>query len=116
MTTEKLDGLRNDMKTVTQNIISLINERMDIAKKIGEIKNELQISVVDDKAEQEIKNHILQNSTNKELDPKFLGRIVNMLIEESVSIQNSERNKMILSDNNNNNQIMPPAMNNNTNS
>ncbi len=114
MTTEKLDSLRNDMKIVTQNIISLINQRMEIAKKIGEIKSELQLRVVDDKVEQEIKNYILHNSNNKELDPEFLGRIINMLIKESVSIQNNEKNKMKLlsnntnnNNNNNNNKIIP---------
>ena len=38
MTVEKLDDLRYNMKTVTQQIVSLINQRMEIAKKIGEIK------------------------------------------------------------------------------
>ncbi|MBA3976790.1 MAG: aminotransferase class I/II-fold pyridoxal phosphate-dependent enzyme [Nitrosopumilus sp.] len=111
MTIEKLDGLREDMKIVTQNIISLINQRMEIAKKIGQIKSELQIRVVDDKVEQEIKNYILHNSNNKELDPVFLGRIINMLIKESVSIQNNEKNKIrpLLknTDTNNNNSIKP---------
>ncbi|HYP43528.1 MAG TPA: chorismate mutase, partial [Candidatus Nitrosocosmicus sp.] len=103
MTIEKLDGLRSDMKIVTQNIISLINQRMEIAKKIGEIKSELQLRVVDDKAEQEIKNYVLHNINNKGLDPEFLGRIINMLIKESVSIQNNEKNKMKLLTNNNDN-------------
>ena len=56
---EKLNDLRNNIKTVTQQIISLINQRMEIAKQIGEIKNELHLGVVDDKVEQEIKNYIL---------------------------------------------------------
>jgi aspartate aminotransferase len=123
MTIEKLDGLRSDMKIVTQNIISLINQRMEIAKKIGEIKSELQLRVVDDKAEQEIKNYVLHNSTNKGLDPEFLGRIINMLIKESVSIQNNEKNKMRLSTNNNNNNnnnnkikhVTPSVADNNAN-
>ncbi len=93
MAIDKLDDLRTDMKNVTQNIISLVNQRMEIAKKIGQIKNELHLGVVDDKVEQEIKNYILHNSNNKELDPEFLGRIINMLIKESVAIQNNEKNK-----------------------
>jgi aspartate aminotransferase len=97
MSIEKLENLRNDIKTVTQNIISLINKRMEIAKKIGEIKNELQIKVIDDKVENEIKNYILHNSLNKQLDPEFLGRIINMLIKESVSIQNNEKLRVKLS-------------------
>lgn len=93
MTLEKLDDLRIDMKAVTQQIVALINQRMEIAKKIGEIKSELQLNVVDDKVEQEIKKHILQKSDNKGLDPEFSGRIINMLISESVIIQNHEKNK-----------------------
>ena len=81
------------MKAVTQQIVSLINQRMEIAKKIGEIKSELQLDVVDDKVEQEIKKYILQKSNNKGLDPEFSGRIINMLINESVIIQNHEKNK-----------------------
>ncbi len=60
MTVDKLDDLRDDMKTITQQIISLINKRMEIAKEIGEIKSELNLNVVDDKVEQEIKNYILK--------------------------------------------------------
>ena len=52
---------------------------MEIAKKIGEIKNELNLNVIDDKVEQEIKNYILQESNNKGLDPEFSGRILNLL-------------------------------------
>ena len=90
---EKLNDLRNDIKTVTQQIISLINQRMEIAKQIGEIKSELRLGVVDDRVEQEIKNYILNNICSKGLDQEFLGRIINMLIKESVSIQNYESNK-----------------------
>jgi aspartate aminotransferase len=93
MTLDKLDDLRHHMKTVTQQIVTLINQRMEIAKKIGEIKSELNLNIVDDKVEQEIRNFILHNSGNKGLDPDFSGRILNLLINESVMIQNYEKNK-----------------------
>jgi aspartate aminotransferase len=93
VTMDKLDDLRFHMKTVTQQIVSLINQRMEIAKKIGEIKSELNLNVVDDKVEQEIRKFILHDSNNKGLDPDFSGRILNLLINESVMIQNYEKNK-----------------------
>ncbi len=93
VTLDKLDDLRYHMKTVTQQIVSLINQRMEIAKKIGEIKSELNLDVVDDTVEQEIRNFILHDSNNKGLDPDFSGRILNLLINESVIIQNYEKNK-----------------------
>ena len=66
MSIDKLDSLRNNMKTITQQIISLINERMEIAKEIGEIKQELSLNIIDDKIEQEIKNYILKESDKKD--------------------------------------------------
>src|ERR671920_1413206 len=90
---EKLNDLRNDIKTVTKQIISLINQRMEIAKQIGEIKDELRLGIVDDKVEQEIKNYIFHSTCSKGLDHEFLGRIMNMLINESVTVQNYKSNK-----------------------
>ena len=94
MSIEKLDNLRYNMKTITQQIISLINERMEIAKRIGEIKQEMSLNIIDDKVEQEIKNFILKESDKKGLDPEFIGRIINLLISESIKIQTSEINKI----------------------
>ena len=93
MSFEKLNDLRNDIKTVTKQIISLINQRMEIAKQIGEIKSDLHLGIVDDKVEQEIKKYILHSTCSKGLDHEFLGRIINMLINESVTIQNYENDK-----------------------
>ena len=62
MVVDKLDDLRDNMKTITQQIISLINKRMEIAKQIGHIKNELNLDVVDGKVEQDIKSYILKYS------------------------------------------------------
>ncbi|HEY6536741.1 MAG TPA: chorismate mutase, partial [Candidatus Nitrosocosmicus sp.] len=94
---DKLDDLRDDMKIITQQIISLINKRMEIAKQIGHIKNELNLDVVDGKVEQDIKNYILKYSNNNGLDPEFSCRILNLLINESVIIQNKEKkNKLSL--------------------
>ncbi|MGN6614308.1 MAG: aminotransferase class I/II-fold pyridoxal phosphate-dependent enzyme [Candidatus Nitrosocosmicus sp.] len=94
MSEEKLENLRHHMKTITHDIISLINERMKIAKEIGEIKNKLNLNVVDDRIEQEIKNYILKETNGFGLDPEFLGRVINLLINESVNIQKTEKNKI----------------------
>ncbi len=68
---------------------------MEIARKIGEIKNSLDIAIVDDKAELSVKNHVLDNSKNFKLDPEFMGRVVNLLISEAIKIQNVERMKKL---------------------
>ncbi|MDQ4073398.1 MAG: aminotransferase class I/II-fold pyridoxal phosphate-dependent enzyme, partial [Thermoproteota archaeon] len=90
MTSERLDGLRNEMKVITEQIVSLVVKRMEIAKRIGDLKKELNISVIDDRVEQEIKNFVLTKTGNNHLNTEFAGRIVNLLINESVKIQKEE--------------------------
>jgi aspartate aminotransferase len=88
---EKVNELRNEMKEITNEILTMIGHRMELARKIGEIKTSLDLAIVDDKAELSIKSHVLDNSRNFNLDPEFTGRIVNLLITEAVRIQNIER-------------------------
>ncbi len=107
MVVDKLNDLREDMKTITQQIISLINKRMEIAKQIGHIKNELNLDVVDGKVEQDIKNYILKYSNNNGLDPEFSCRILNLLINESVIIQNKEKKNKLSLDNITKNDVHP---------
>src|SRR3712207_941549 len=90
MTTERLDNLRNEMKVITDQIVTLVIQRMEIAKRIGDLKNELKIKIIDDRVEQEIKNFVLEKTDNNHLNSEFAGRIVNMLINESVKIQKEE--------------------------
>ncbi len=119
MVVDKLDDLRDDMKAITQQIISLINKRMEIAKQIGHIKNELNLDVVDGKVEQDIKNYILKYSNNNGLDPEFSCRILNLLINESIIIQNKEKKNKLSLDNiakNNTHPITKTGSNNYTNS
>jgi len=94
MTIEEVNILRNDMKEITKQIMELVNQRMEIAKKIGTIKTNLDIDIIDDKVELGIKSYLFSNSKYMNLDPEFSGRIVNMLINESIRIQNLEKNKL----------------------
>ena len=95
MSLEDVEKLRNEMKQITNQILGLISQRMEIAKKIGEIKNALDLEIVDDKAELGVKTHVLDNTKNFSLDPEFTGRVVNLLITEAVRIQNNERMKKL---------------------
>ena len=94
MSIEEVNILRKDMKEITNQIMELVNRRMDIAKKIGTIKTNLDLDIIDDKVELDIKSYLFRNSKYLNLDPEFSGRIVNMLINESVRIQNLEKNKI----------------------
>ncbi|MDN5844768.1 MAG: aminotransferase class I/II-fold pyridoxal phosphate-dependent enzyme [Candidatus Nitrosocosmicus sp.] len=94
MSIEEVNLLRNDMKEITNQIMELVNKRIEIAKKIGTIKTNLDLDIIDDKVELGIKNHLFSNSKYLNLDAEFSGRIVNLLINESIRIQNLEKNKI----------------------
>ena len=94
MSIEEVNILRNDMKEITNQIMHLVNQRMEIARKIGTIKTNLDLDIIDDKVELGIKSYLFSNSKYLDLDPEFSGRIVNMLINESIRIQNLEKNKI----------------------
>ena len=94
MTIEEVSILRNDMKEITKQIMQLVNQRMEIARKIGAIKTNLDLDIIDDKVELGIKSYLFSNPEYLNLDPEFSGRIVNMLINESIRIQNLEKNKL----------------------
>ena len=74
--------------------MQLVNQRMEIARKIGTIKTNLDLDIIDEKVELGIKSYLFSNSKYLDLDPEFSGRIVNMLINESIRIQNLEKNKL----------------------
>ncbi len=94
MSIEEVNTLRNDMKEITNQIMELINQRMEIARKIGTIKTNLDLDIIDDKVELGIKSFLFSDSRYLNLDPEFSGRIVNMLINESIRIQNLEKTKI----------------------
>lgn len=94
MSIEEVNILRDDIKQITNQIMQLVNQRMEIARKIGTIKTNLDLDIIDDKVELGIKSYLFSNSKYSDLDPEFSGRIVNMLINESIRIQNLEKNKL----------------------
>lgn len=88
-----LDGLRTQVRSVTADIIQLVKKRMDIAQKIGDIKNRCNIQIEDEAVEQEIQNHAQELGRQIGLDRNFIGRLLNLLLTESVRIQKNQTSK-----------------------
>jgi len=88
--TEELSKLRTEMKEVTGKIIQLVHTRMEIARKIGTVKQNLSIDVEDEKVEKDIKDSIIKLAENLGMDLELSGRILNLLLLESVRLQNDQ--------------------------
>ena len=83
----KLEGLREDMRVVTADIIKLVQKRMEIASQIGNIKNNLMMNIEDISVEQEISKYVHEMGMQTGLNNEFIGRLLNLLILESIKIQ-----------------------------
>jgi aspartate aminotransferase len=64
---------------------------MELSKQIGEIKTKLNIDVKDEKVEQDVQKLVLQLSKEIGMDPEFSGRLLNILLLESVSLQQKQQ-------------------------
>ena len=88
MSNSELTGLRNQIKEVTSEIIRSVHNRMEIAKRIGNIKQELSIDVEDEQVENDIKESIIKLAKELGMDLEFSGKLLNILLLESVKVQN----------------------------
>ncbi len=87
MDTNQLDLLRTEIRDITFDIIRQIQKRMEMSKQIGNIKNTLDIDIEDENVEQEIKNQVSTLSKEIGLDNEFTGKMINLILQESVKIQ-----------------------------
>jgi aspartate aminotransferase len=75
------------MKSITGDIMHLIKVRLEIAERIGKIKTIQNRQIEDESVEQEIQNHVQEVATRMGLDRKFSGKLLNLLISQSVNVQ-----------------------------
>ncbi|HET7643515.1 MAG TPA: aminotransferase class I/II-fold pyridoxal phosphate-dependent enzyme [Nitrososphaeraceae archaeon] len=87
-----LDHLREEMRNITNNIIRLVQDRMEVAKKIGNIKHQLNIEIEDERVEHDIKNSVMKLTKDLGMDVEFSGKLLNLLLSESVKLQNIQNN------------------------
>ena len=83
----EINVLREQVRSVTADIMRDVQKRMELARQIGEIKSRKGIEVKDEKIEQEIRNMVLSVSSQVGMKPDFALRLLNILLEESESVQ-----------------------------
>ena len=83
----EIDELRKKMEVITLDMIKLLKSRTDVAQKIGNIKNELGITVTDEVRESELREKIISECKKLDLDESIATRFLNFLLNESVNVQ-----------------------------
>ncbi|MGI0035639.1 MAG: aminotransferase class I/II-fold pyridoxal phosphate-dependent enzyme [Nitrososphaera sp.] len=88
---EELESLREQVRTITGDIMASVHKRIELAKKIGEIKERLGIRVKDERVEQEVRTKVLALADEIGMDQGFALRLLNVLLQESENVQAEKR-------------------------
>tara|TARA_B100000029_G_scaffold96821_1_gene87024 strand:- start:2299 stop:3663 length:1365 start_codon:yes stop_codon:yes gene_type:complete len=86
----EIDDLREKMEKITVEMIKLLKQRTDVAKEIGDIKNNLGKNVTDESRESELREKIIDECKNLDLDESIGTKFLNFLINESVKVQSRD--------------------------
>ena len=82
-----LEGLRKEIGEVTEEILRLVARRMELAKKIGEVKRELGLYVDQPEVERALMRKALKEARELGLDERLASRLLSLLIAESARVQ-----------------------------
>ena len=87
MSRDELEDKRREVRRITLAIMELIKNRMDIVSKIGAIKHDLGLDVIDEQAEEELRTSVIELSNKIGLDKELALRLLNILVDESKELQ-----------------------------
>jgi aspartate aminotransferase len=84
---EELELLRDKVRDVTTQIMRAVQQRTELARKIGEVKSKLGIDVKDEKVEHEIQKTVRLLADEIGMSTEFALRLLNILLTESEHVQ-----------------------------
>ncbi len=87
-----LNSFRNDMKEMDNEILAILGSRMKIAKKIGQLKKENDITILQRERWRIVKEDRISEGLKNDLTEKFLNRYLNALHQESIRHQTKVMN------------------------
>ena len=86
-----INKLRDKIDKITFDILKLLKERNDVAREIGNLKNNLGIGVTNEKRENQLRARVLSLCKEIGLEEKTAMIMLNFLLNESVKIQSSNK-------------------------
>ena len=87
----EIDRLREEMDTVTLDMIRLLDMRIEISKKMGDAKRRNGVAVNDEVREAELQGKVTKMCGEFGLDRSVAVRFLNYMINESVKVQSADR-------------------------
>jgi aspartate aminotransferase len=87
----ELDNLRDKMDEITLEMIKLLKKRTEIAKQIGTIKKDLDLSVTDEKREENLRAKVVSLCSEIGISEALGTRFLNFLLNESIKVQSTNQ-------------------------
>ncbi|KKR18274.1 MAG: Chorismate mutase [candidate division CPR2 bacterium GW2011_GWC1_41_48] len=82
-----LDEVRQAIDRIDAEILNLIAERMELARKAGEVKKNLGKDIFDSKREEEVIESRVKTAENLNLNSRFTAQLFNFIIKYSREVQ-----------------------------
>jgi aspartate aminotransferase len=89
-TNEVLELLRDKVRDITTQIMCNVQQRMELAKKIGEIKTRLGMDIRDEKVENEVRMMVVLLTKDIGMNSEFALQLLNILLAESENVQSEK--------------------------
>lgn len=89
MTEQTLRELRLGIRAVDSELAGLLGRRLRLVRKIGKLKHELKMPIIDPATEKTVMANFVASATYAGIDQAFAKRIVNLIIQNSVEVQAS---------------------------
>ena len=86
-----IDQLRDKIDKITFDILKLLKERNDTAKKIGSLKNNLGMGVTNEQRENQLRTKVLSLCKEIGLEEKTGSIMLNFLLNESIKVQSTDK-------------------------
>src|SRR3990172_13073200 len=84
-----IDKLRDQIDKITLEMIRLLKERVEVAKQIGSLKNNLGLGVTNEERESQLRTKVISLCKDIGLDERVATTLLNFLLNESIKIQSS---------------------------
>ncbi|MDQ4017948.1 MAG: chorismate mutase [Thermoproteota archaeon] len=95
-TNEELDILRDKVRAVTTEIMRVVQQRIELARKIGEVKSRLAIDIKDEKVEHEIRMRVMLLAQEIGMSTEFALQLLNILLVESEHVQAQKSSQKVV--------------------
>ena len=88
---DEINELRSKMDEITIEMLRMLKNRNDIAKKIGEIKKNIGKGITDESREENLRTKIISLCKELNFDESVATKFLNFLLNESIKVQSSNK-------------------------